>query len=73
MNIEVSLQFGKKTREKKNLKSEDLNQKIVELTFLGFLVCESHNGKVDRQIAGMANWAHSFDRSGELVITWKAA
>ena len=53
--------------------SEDLDQKIVELTFLGFLVCESHNGKVDRQIAGMANWAHSFDRSGELVITWKAA
>ena len=42
-------------------------------TLRGFCVWVSHNGKVDKQMAGMAYLAHSFDSSGELEITCREA
>ena len=43
------------------------------LTFLGFLVCLSQSGSVERQMALMAYLEHSLLRSGDAVITCSAA
>ena len=42
-------------------------------TFLGFCLCLLQSGSVDKQMAGMAYFAHSGDNSAEFLMTCNEA